>query len=396
MQLVKQIHPQLTFLLKYRMAINVFWPKFRTDEVLSQIRECLENGWTGLGFKTLEFEAKWKEYTGLQNAHFLSSNTAGLHLAFNIFKSQYKWNDGDEVITTPITFVSTNQAILYENLKAVFADVDESSCLDPASVESLITKRTRAVIFVGIGGNTGQLDKIIDLCKTYNLKLILDAAHMAGTKFNGKHIGHDVDAVVFSFQSVKNLPTADGGMICFKEGKHDALVRKLSWLGISKDTYTRLNNNRNYDWRYDVEEIGYKYHGNSIMAAIALVQLNYLDEDNDQRKRICAQYDRNLNHSNKIRFVKPVAFCDSSRHLYQVCVNNRADVMAHLQKNEIYPGVHYTDNTQYKIFAYAKDTCPNAKAISESVLSLPLHLNLVHQDIEKVSQTLLQAVDIFS
>jgi dTDP-4-amino-4,6-dideoxygalactose transaminase len=377
------------------MAINIFQPKFRTEEILAQIRECLENGWTGLGFKTIEFEEKWKEYTGLKNAHFLSSNTAGLHLVFSVFKSYYQWSDNDEVITTPITFVSTNQAILYENLKPVFADVDDGLCLDPTSVESLITNKTRAVIFVGIGGNTGQLDKIVELCKKHGLKLILDAAHMAGTKVNGVHVGHNADAVVFSFQSVKNLPTADGGMVCFKDDKHDAMVRKLSWLGISKDTYSRLNG-KNYEWKYDVDQIGYKYHGNSIMAAIALVQLNYLDEDNNIRKTICARYDQNLASSNKISIVKHNIDCDSSRHLYQVRVKNRADVIAYLQKNEIYPGVHYRDNTQYKIFENAKDTCPNARVISESVLSLPLHLNLVNLDIEKVSSTLLQAVNLYS
>ena len=107
------------------MAIQLFVPTFRIDECLDEIKECLEKGWTGIGYKTVEFEEKWKAYTGLNNAHFLNSDTAALHLAGKVFKIQNKWNDGDEIISTPLTFVSTNHAIMYENLKVVFADVDE-------------------------------------------------------------------------------------------------------------------------------------------------------------------------------------------------------------------------------------------------------------------------------
>lgn len=376
------------------MAINVFVPKFRTDEILVQIKECLDKGWTGLGFKTVEFENKWKEYTGLSNAHFLSSNTVGLHLAFNVFKKVEGWQDGDEVITTPLTFVSSNHAILYENLKPVFADVDNFLCLDPKSVEERITSKTKAVIFVGIGGNTGQYEKIVELCKKYKLKLILDAAHMAGTRLNGKHVGHDADVVVYSFQAVKNLPTADSGMICFKDEALDKLVRKLAWLGISKDTYARFNKNESsYKWRYDVEEVGFKYHGNSIMASIGLVQLNYLDSDNQRRREICAEYDKLLKGNLKIKFIETAQNCESSRHLYQICVENRDEVIQHFYENDIYPGVHYIDNTDYRMFSYAKGTCKNSEKMSNSLISLPVHLNLTTSDIEKVVAVLKQAIE---
>ena len=147
------------------MAINVFVPKFRTNEILEEIKECLDNGWTGLGFKTIEFENKWKEYTNLKNAHFLASNTVGLHLAVNILKSENNWDDGDEIITTPLTFISSNHAILYENLKPIFADIDEYLCLNPKSILEKITSKTKAVMFVGIGGNSGQLEEVVEICK---------------------------------------------------------------------------------------------------------------------------------------------------------------------------------------------------------------------------------------
>lgn len=163
------------------MAIQVFKPKYRVDEVLEEIKECLEIGWTGLGFKTEQLEQAWNNYTGFENSHFVASNTVGLQIALKVLKDANKWKDGDEVITTPLTFVSSNHSILYNNLKPVFADVDDQLCLDPKSVESLITRKTKAVMFVGIGGNIGQYKEIKELCDKHGLKLILDAAHMAGT-----------------------------------------------------------------------------------------------------------------------------------------------------------------------------------------------------------------------
>ncbi|HEY7573612.1 MAG TPA: aminotransferase class V-fold PLP-dependent enzyme, partial [Thermoanaerobaculia bacterium] len=328
--------------------IHLFVPTFRVEEVLAQIRDCLEKGWTGLGYKTVEIEEQWRRYTGLPHAHFLSSASAGLHLAVRLLKEQGGWKDGDEVVTTPLTFVSTNHAILYENLTPVFADVDESLCLDPASVEERITPRTRAVMFVGLGGNGGRFEQIAQICRRRGLKLILDAAHMAGTRIGERHAGFDADVSVFSFQAVKNLPTADSGMICFAEAALDAEVRKWSWMGINKDTYTRTLSGGTYKWLYDVEHVGFKYNGNAIMAAMALVGLKYLEEDNVYRRRLCEVYDRDLEGAAGVGRVPIAPGCTPSRHLYQVLVENRDEVMVRLNAAGIYPGVHYRDNTLYR------------------------------------------------
>lgn len=374
--------------------IQLFTPKFRNDEILNEISECLDKGWTGLGFKTIEIEKKWMEYTGLPNAHFINSNTSGLHLSLKILKDANKWLDGDEIITTPLTFVSTNNSILYENLTPVFADVDEFLCLDPKSVEERITKKTRAVIFVGIGGNTGQLNSIIDLCKKYKLKLILDAAHMAGTFMKRhneiKHVGHYADVSVFSFQSVKNLPTADSGMICFKNDDYDILARKLSWLGISKDTYQRSNDKGTYKWEYDLVDVGYKYHGNSIMASMALVGLKYLEKDNDYRRLISEKYEKKLSQ-NGINTIKTHPDCEkSSRHLFQISVNNRNKFMELLNDKGIYPGVHYRDNTNYDVFKFGLGKCPNSYSISETLISLPLHMFLTMEDVDYIIESVIE------
>jgi dTDP-4-amino-4,6-dideoxygalactose transaminase len=372
------------------MAINLFVPSFRVDECMAGIRECLEKGWTGLGFKTLEFERAWTEYTGLPHSHFLSSNTVGLHLALEILKSKHGWQDADEVITTPLTFVSTNHAILYAKLHPVFTDVDHYLSLSPESIAERITPKTRAVMFVGMGGNPGQYEAVAHFCRSRGLSLILDAAHMAGTRIGGKHVGGEADATIFSFQAVKNLPTADSGMICLKDLADDERVRKLTWLGINKDTYTRTASEGAYKWMYEVEEVGYKYHGNSIMAAIALVQLKYLDQDNAYRRLLATWYRQNLKGQAAINIVPVAPNCESSTHLLQVRVKNRDAVMLALNEHEIYPGVHYRDNTNYTMYAYAKGTCPNAANASQEIISLPLHLGLSKPDIDLVSELLIR------
>lgn len=376
------------------MAIQLFTPTFAVDECLEEIRECLEKGWTGLGFKTVQFEEAWKEYTGWEHAHYLNSATAGLNLAFDILKQENGWEDDAEVITTPLTFISSNHAILLANLKAVFADVDDTFCLDPESVKERITEKTKAVLFVGLGGNTGHFKEIAAICKEHGLKLVLDAAHMAGTRYkNGEVPGKEADVIVYSFQAVKNLPTADSGMICFKNAEYDKIVREKTWLGINKDTYARTNSGGTYKWRYDVEYVGNKYHGNSIIASIGLVQLRYLDRDNAYRRQLAEWYTQGFApYSDKIRLVEMPQDCESSRHLFQIIVDNRDELMLALNQQEIYPGVHYVDNTEYRMYKYADGTCPKARYISEHVISLPMHMKVTYEDVQTIVKAVIDFV----
>lgn len=365
--------------------IPLFVPTFRTEECLEEIRECLDKGWTGLGFKTVQLEEKWKEYTGLPHAHFLNSATVGLDMAVNILKEEKGWADGDEVISTPMTFVSTNHAVLYNNLKVVFADVDEYLCLDPKSVLERITPKTRAILFVGLGGNVGRLDEIEKICEEKGLSLILDAAHMSGTRYKGELPGKMADVIIYSYQAVKNMPTGDSGMICFKEGKYDEIARKKAWLGINKDTFARTAGSGAYKWKYDVEYLGHKNHGNSIMAAIGLVSLKYLDKDNAYRRQLATWYDEEFAGCDKVKSVPVAPGCESSRHLYQILISNRDELLLALNECGIYPGVHYRDNTEYKMYAYGKGTCPNSLYVSEHTLSLPMHMRLSREDVKYVA-----------
>ena len=367
------------------MPIQVLKPKFHIEECLEEIRECLEKGWTGMGFKTVQFEENWKKYTGHKYAYYLNSNTVGLHLAFRLLKMKYNWQDGDEVITTPITFVSTNLAILYENLTPVFADVDEYLCLDPEDVERKITKKTKCVIFVGYGGRVGQLKKIIEICKKHNLRLILDAAHMSGTRFEGTFPGtwDGVDVAIYSYQAVKNLATGDSGCICWNDAELHELNKQLAWCGINKDTYARSNKGT-YAWKYDVDYVGYKYNGNAIMAAIALTQLKYLDEENERRREIVRMYNEGFKNNPRIKIVPANNPEECCYHLYELIVEDREKLLDDLSKEGINCGVHYRDNTEYKIFSFGQGSCPKAHKVSQHLITMPLHMWLTNEDVQKI------------
>lgn len=314
-------------------------------------------------------------------------------MAVDILKEQYGWKDEDEIITTPITFISTNHAIQKSHMKAVFADIDDTMCLSPDSVRERITERTRAVMYVGLGGNIGNYYEIIKICEENHLKLILDAAHMAGTRYRGEIPGSEAEVVVYSFQAVKNLPTADSGMICFKNGEMDDIVRKKSWLGINKDTYARTTNMGNYKWRYDVEYVGDKGHGNSIMASIGLVQLKYLDRDNAYRRQIAQWYrDRLEKCGNKVKFVRIEEGCESSCHLFQILVDKRDELMMALNAAEIYPGVHYASNINYSMYSYAKGTCPYSDYVSEHIITLPINLYVTYEDVQRICDEVIKFV----
>jgi len=376
------------------VSIQLFCGTYDIDECLEQIRQCLEKGWTGMGYKTAEFEDRWKKYTGLKNAYFTNSATAALNLAVSTLKEKYRWEDNSEIITTPLTFVSTNHAILHAGLKAVFADVDDSFCLDPDDVRTKITPNTKAVMYVGFGGNAGRYDEVVELCRDNGLKLILDAAHMAGTRVDGRIPGTEADSVVYSFQAVKNLPTGDAGMLCMHDDECDSMARKKGWLGINKDTYSRSTEGTDgYKWKYDVEYVGEKYHGNSVMAAIALAQLPHLDEDNDYRRMLAKTYDSWLRFNDRyIRFPRIDKNCSTSWHLYQILVQDRDGLITYLNSKDIYPGVHYIPNTEYSMYSYAKGTCKYAEYIGSHVISLPMHMRLTKDDVKIICEKIKEYV----
>lgn len=173
----------------------------------------------------------------------------------------------------------------------------------------------------------------------------------------------------------------------------DEIVRKKTWLGINKDTYARTTNSGNYKWRYDVQYIGEKGHGNSVMAAIGIVQLKYLDRDNAYRRQLTSWYREGLKDCvDEIKFVRIEDSCESACHLFQILVDNRDGLMMALNREEIYPGVHYASNINYKMYNYAKGTCPYSDYVSEHVISLPMNLYVTFEHVQKICDVIVRFV----
>ena len=351
--------------------MQVLRPHYRTADVLALMEQAMDSGWAGYGPMSARFEQEWCRYADIPHALFVNSATAGLHLALECLK------DGrGQVITTPLTFVSTNHAILYAGLEPVFADIDGSLNMDPECVEALITSDTLAVMFVGIGGNAQNYAEIRDICTRKGVYLVMDGAHMAGTvKLRGYHgvalancqVGWDADVAVYSFQAVKNLPTADSGMVCFADpGRHER-AKRLSWMGIDRNTFSRSAGA--YKWGYDVPEVGWKYNGNDIMACMGIVGLRHLNADNAHRRMIADAYDEHLSHM-AVPHMK-----GSSRHLYQVRVSDRQAVIERLRSEGIHCGVHYASNRRYPMYRHCAGDTPMADMMSERILSLPMTLD---------------------
>jgi dTDP-4-amino-4,6-dideoxygalactose transaminase len=376
--------------------MQLFRPKYEVEECVNAIREVLESGWTGTGPQCKKFEEEWSHFTGAKYSHYLNSATAALHIALRLLDLP----KNSKILTTALTFVSTNAVILYEGFEPVFVDINDDLSMDH---DDFIKKAEQydccAAIWVHHSGNVStHFDKVMETLSSHptlkNLKMIEDCAHAAGAYYqNGKRVGGRNDTIAcFSFQAVKNLPTFDGGMICTGSIELHERAKKLAWLGIDKDTFSRTSQTQNelYKWKYDVPELGWKYNGNDVSAAIGNVQLKYLDRDNAYRKQIYTWYNEGFENCSRVKLVYQSK--DSSNHLIVIRVKNRDEVISTLKANGIAPGVHYLPNHQFPIFKpYDNYSLPHLDRIKEEILSLPNHLMLKKHDIEKVCEVVLDA-----
>lgn len=365
-------------------SIHLFRPVV-SEAAIQAVSEVLRSGWTGLGPKTAQFEKDFGNYVGAPYCAALNSCTSALHLAMCLLDI----GEGDEVISTPITFVSTNHAILYQHATPVFADVElDTVCIDPYDVEAKITEKTKAIIAVHYGGYPCDLDKLTEISHKYNIPVIEDCAHAAGSEFRGKKVGSISSINCFSFHSVKNLSIGDGGAITTHNKFYYEKLIKLRWLGIDKSTFTRTEvsdsnlNPRAYAWKYNVPLLGYKYHMNDILAAIGIEQLKLLDAENARRATIADMYRNGLANVPGITLLRREAHKKSSNHIFAVRVDGRDRLMDKLKQSDIHAGVHYLRNDLYPV--YTKCELPNAQRLQEELISLPLHLMLTDEDVQRV------------
>jgi len=349
-----------------------------SDEEIKAVTDVLKSGWWGLGPKTKEFEERFADYIGTKYAVNLNSATAALHLSLKSLDLP----EGSEVITTPITFISTASAIEYNNLKPVFADVDRDTLnISPEDVRKKITPKTKAILPVHFGGHICDMDELTSIASKHKLAIIEDAAHAAGSSYKGKKAGSFGKFGCFSFHAVKNLATADGGMITTNDKNSYERLLRLRWMGIDKSTSSRTSKS-NYVWDYDVKELGFKCHGNDILSSIGLVQLKKLEETNRRRREIFKAYSKALGDVLEAPVWRKghVSAC----HNYVAKAERRDELIEHLAKNDIASGVHYKPLYLHSYYKGLKANCPVADEVWKNIISLPVFPDLKDEEIEKI------------
>jgi len=358
--------------------IPIFRPSMGEEEIKA-VSEVLKSGWIGLGPKTKEFEEKFAEYIGVKYAVALNSCTAALQLALKILNLK----KGEEVITTPLTFISTAFAADYNNLKPVFADIKEDTLnIDPEDVKRKLTKKTKVILPVHFGGHPCDMDELYKIAEKYNLTIIEDAAHACGSEYKGNKIGSISKLSCFSFHAVKNLAMGDGGMITTNDKEiYERLIR-LRWLGIDKSTFNR--NKENYSWDYDINEIGFKCHVNDISSAIGLVQLKKLEKNNEKRRNIFKKYNEAFKDVKEIETPLWKGDIKSACHNYVAKVENRDELIQYLAKNDISSGVHYKPLYLHPVYKHIKAECPITDRIWKKLILLPLYPDMKNEEINKV------------
>jgi perosamine synthetase len=369
-------------------SIQLFRPLI-CEEAVSAAADALRSGWIGLGPRTEAFENAFAQWLGAAHAVATSSATAALHIAL----AAHGIGSGDEVITTPITFVSTNHAIRYVGAEPVFCDVEPATMnLDLDRAAELVGPRTKALMAVHYGGNPIDLDRLCAFAAKHRILIIGDAAHACGTSFNGARVGA-TGTVCFSFHAVKNLPIGDGGMLVTDDPAVAARARRLRWMGIDRSTHARAGNH--YAWEYDVPELGWKEHMNDIAAAIGLAQLPHVDGWNARRREIADAYLASIAQLDP-ELVQPVAVhrqAVSARHLCALQVKDRDAVADRLRLAGIGSGVHYKPNHFYEPYLSARR---GSLAVAESawrrLISLPLHMHLSDADVQRVCEVLPKAI----
>jgi dTDP-4-amino-4,6-dideoxygalactose transaminase len=364
--------------------IQLFKP-FVSEEAIEEVASTLRSGWIGLGAKTAEFEKRFAEYVGAKYAVAVNSATAALHLALIVSGVR----PDDEVLTPSLTFVSTNQVILYQQATPVFVDVDERTLLiDLEKAERLIGPRVRALIVVDYGGNPPDLAAVYAFAQRHNLAVIEDAAHACGATLNGQRIG-SFGLTCFSFHAVKNLPVGDGGMLTLNDkDMYDKLVR-LRWCGIDRDTFARSADG--YQWEYSVRELGYKYQMNDISASIGLAHLKQVDEWNERRRQIVNLYRNELAglEPRGLKFIEHTAGAVSANHLCVIRMPQRNAIVEALKREGIGVGVHYKPSHHYRLFDEARrDDLTKTDQAYEEIISLPLHLFVSDEDVFSVCEAL--------
>lgn len=356
---------------------------------IKSVVNILNGDYLTTGPAVSEFEKKIADYVGSKYAVSVSNGTAALHIA--CLSAGIK--EGDEVITTPMTFAASANCILYCGAKPVFVDIDkETYNINVNEIEKKITPKTKAIIPVHFTGQSVDLDPILELAQKYNLIVIEDAAHALGTKYKGKFIGSISDMTEFSFHPVKTVTTAEGGIIT--TNRKDLYEKLLLFRthGITRNTEFMENKNEG-PWYYEQIDLGYNYRITDLQCALGITQMDKLDEFIKRRKELVGMYNEYLSKIDGVIIQKEEEFSDTSRHLYIMKLDldkfkvGRKEIFEALLAENIGVNVHYLPvylHPYYKKLGYEKGLCPNAEELYDSMITLPLYPGMSDDDFYDV------------
>ncbi|GAB3334797.1 DegT/DnrJ/EryC1/StrS family aminotransferase [Marilutibacter aestuarii] len=366
---------------------------------IEEVVACMRSGWLGTGPRVARFEAEFAAYKGVKPSQVagLNSCTAALHIAMVALRLE----PGSEVITTPLTFCATANAIIHAGLVPVLADVDpETQNIDPSAIEAAITPRTSAILPVHFAGRPCEMDRIMQIANKHGLAVIEDCAHAIETEYKGQRAGTFGDFGCFSFYVTKNVVTGEGGMILARDEAKMARARVLSLHGMSKDAWHRFGD-KGYK-HYQVVESGFKYNMMDLQAAIGIHQLARVEASWRRRREIWGYYQQAL-AALPLRLPAPDApDTRHAYHLYTVMVDEaesgvgRDGFLDRMHGQGVGTGVHYLSLAEHPYyqdrFGWRPHEWPHAMEIGRQTVSLPLSPKLADVDQHRVTEAVRRAL----
>ncbi|MBZ3766309.1 MULTISPECIES: UDP-4-amino-4,6-dideoxy-N-acetyl-beta-L-altrosamine transaminase [Bacillus cereus group] len=367
---------------------------------IQAVVDVLKGDFLTTGPMVQQFEEAIAKYVGAKYAVSFSNGTAALHAACYAAGI----TEGDEVITTPMTFVASANCILYQGAKPVFADIDnETYNISPKSIEEKITNKTKAIIPVHFTGQPVELEAIKKIAKKNDLIIIEDAAHALGATYKNKKIGSIGDMTMFSFHPVKHITTGEGGVITTNNPLFYEKLVQFRTHGIERNPQKLLENHG--PWYYEMQFLGYNYRITDIQAALGLSQLGKLDSFIKIRKKYVDIYSKEFSCLSEIIIPKQLPQTSSSWHLYIIRLNtkllkcNRKEFYEALQRENIGVNVHYIPvhlQPFYQKLGYEKGICPQAENVYEEIITLPLFPKMTEADVWDVIQAVRKVLLFYS
>jgi len=363
------------------------------EEEKSAVINVLDKEYLGMGEEVGIFE---KDLSTLfsRDTICVSSGTAAVQLAIQACDIGF----GDEILVPSMTYVATFQAIKATGAEPIACDINEETCLiDLKDARSKISKKTKAIIPVHYTGGVGNLNELYSFASKYKLRVIEDAAHAFGTKYQNKLIGSIGDIVCFSFDGIKNITSGEGGCIVTNDLKVIDNIKNSRLLGVEKDSDKRYNNSRS--WNFNVSRQGWRYHMSNIMAAIGIEQLKKLKKFANRRKQIATAYDKLLSSNQDIIFLNR-DYKNVVPHIYVVRIedlNDRDGLREAMYNEGVEIGVHYTPNHFLNFFKSDKKIkLPVTEKVYKEIISLPIHPDVNNDDIEYVILTLKKLLPLYT